>query len=198
MFTGLVQQVGVIVALELTPTGRRLTLQSTFEDIVIGESIAIDGVCLTAIEPAAGRFVVEVSPETLAVTTFGQCAVGAQVNLERSLRVGDRLGGHFVTGHVDTQATVGQIEHQAAFWLVRFVCPAEARLDYLVAKGSIALNGVSLTLNTVTAEGFTVMLIPHTLEQTNLAKLVVGARVNLEYDMLAKLVVNATQRGVSV
>jgi riboflavin synthase len=198
MFTGLVHHYSTIEEVTATAKGRRLSIQTQFDDIALGESIAVDGVCLTAIEPVGGRFSVELSPETLAVTTFGDCVAGSAVNLERSLRVGDRLGGHFVTGHVDTLATVAEIEAQAEFWWVRFACAAGARLDYLVEKGSIAVNGVSLTINALTNDGFTIMLIPHTLELTNLSMMQVGTRVNLEYDMLAKLVVNATKRGMGV
>lgn len=198
MFTGLVHHFGTIQAVVPTSKGCRLTIQSQFEDIDIGESIAIDGVCLTALEPKGGQFNVELSPETLAVTTFGNCMLGSAVNLERSLRVGDKLGGHFVTGHVDTIATVVQIEEQGEFISVRFACcEDDPGLDYLVEKGSVAVNGVSLTINTLTEVGFTVMLIPHTLEVTNLSLMKVGSPVNIEYDMLAKLVVKTARKGVT-
>lgn len=198
MFTGLVHHFGTIQAVVPTTKGRRLTIQSQFNDIEIGESIAIDGVCLTALEPKGGLFNVELSPETLSVTTFGNCMLGSAVNLERSLRVGDKLGGHFVTGHVDTIATVVQIEEQGEFVSVRFACcEDDPGLDYLVEKGSIAVNGVSLTINTLTEVGFTVMLIPHTLEVTNLSLMKVGTPVNIEYDMLAKLVVKTARKGVT-
>lgn len=198
MFTGLVHHFGTIEEVVPTAKGSRLTIQSQFNDIEIGESIAVDGVCLTALEPLEGRFHVELSPETLSVTTFGRCRVGASVNLERSLRVGDKLGGHFVTGHVDTLATVAHIEQQGEFTEVRFACTEEdPGLDFLVEKGSIAVNGVSLTINTLTDAGFTVMLIPHTLEVTNLSTMKVGSPVNIEYDMLAKLIVKTTRKGVT-
>ncbi|MBS0634639.1 MAG: riboflavin synthase [Verrucomicrobia bacterium] len=195
MFTGLVDHTGTIEEVVNTAKGKRLAIRSKFSDIVVGESIAVDGVCLTALNPSEGLFLVEVSPETLSVTTLGQRSVGTLVNLERSLRVGDRLGGHFVTGHVDLMATVAKIDHQDEFWSVGFHCPAT---EYLVQKGSIAINGVSLTINSVTDDGFSIMLIPHTLALTNLAKMAVGDSVNLEYDMLAKLVVNSTQKIYSV
>lgn len=199
MFTGMVHHFGTIQEIVPTTKGRRLTIQSQFDDIALGESIAVDGVCLTAIESKDGRFSVELSPETLAVTTFGNSVVGSTVNLEQSLRVGDRLGGHFVTGHVDAMATVAQIEEQGEFLWVRFACSeSDPGLDFLVEKGSVAVNGVSLTINTLTDVGFTVMLIPHTLEVTNLSLMKVGSCVNIEYDMLAKLVVKATRKGATV
>ncbi len=194
MFTGLVDHTGVIEAIVSTAKGLKITIRSNFTDIAVGESIAVDGVCLTALEPSLGRFFVEVSPETLAVTTIGLRSIGSRVNLERSLRVGDRLGGHFVTGHVDVMATVAEIELHADFWFVRFT----SNLEYLVPKGSIAINGVSLTINKVTSDGFTIMLIPHTLAITNLAEMTVGSCVNLEYDMLAKIVVNSAKNIYSV
>jgi len=193
MFSGLVDHKGQIVENRPTAKGRRLTIQSQFNDIAIGESIAVDGVCLTAVEPEGGRFSLDLSPETLAITTFGLADVGSDLNLERSLRVGDRLGGHFVSGHVDTMATVVEIEPQAEYWSIHFAFDPNTDRLYLIHKGSIAVNGVSLTINQLTPEGFKVMLIPHTLAVTNLSNFKVGTRVNIEFDMIAKMVVNSTK-----
>jgi riboflavin synthase len=129
----------------------------------------------------------------LAITTFGLADVGSDLNLERSLRVGDRLGGHFVSGHVDTMATVVEIEPQAEYWSIHFAFDPKTERLYLIHKGSIAVNGVSLTINQLTPEGFKVMLIPHTLAVTNLSSIKVGTRVNIEFDMIAKMVVNSTK-----
>lgn len=193
MFSGLVDHKGQVLESIATPKGRRLTIQSQFDNIALGESIAVDGVCLTAIEPEGGRFSLELSPETLAVTTFGTANIGTEVNLERSLRVGDRLGGHFVSGHVDTMAILTEIEPQGEYVCMRFALEGNDQ-SLLVHKGSISVNGVSLTLNKITETGFEVMLIPHTLKVTNLGMIKVGTRVNIEFDMLAKMVVNATQQ----
>ncbi len=194
MFSGLVDHKGQVLENVATPKGRRLTIQSQFENITLGESIAVDGVCLTVVEPEGGRFSLELSPETLAVTTFGTANIGTEVNLERSLQVGDRLGGHFVSGHVDTMAVVTEIEPQAEYLCISFALEGNGHQPFLVHKGSISVNGVSLTINKITESGFMVMLIPHTLKATNLGLIKVGSRVNIEFDMLAKMVVNATQQ----
>ncbi len=189
MFTGLVDHLGKVEKQIKSAGCLTLQIRSRFLDIVEGESIAVNGVCLTAISPHDGLFTVEISPETVNVTTFGCLEDDAYVNLERSLRVGDKLGGHFVTGHVDSLAKVIQIEEQGEFWLMGFECPED--LEFVVHKGSIAINGVSLTVNQVNKQSFSVMLIPHTLSCTNLSTLTVGSVVNIEFDMLAKFVQNS-------
>lgn len=194
MFTGLVDHTGKITQITETGSGITLQIECDFTDLVEGESISVDGVCLTAINTAANTFTCQLSPETLRLTTFAESSEDSLVNLERSLRVGDRLGGHFVTGHVDSQASVMNIEKHENFWSVRFRLKELAQRFYLVSKGSIAVNGVSLTINSVEPSGFTVMLIPHTLERTNLSTLAANTQVNIEFDMLAKLVVNTTQQ----
>ncbi len=187
MFTGLVETLGRVESVAEENSGRRLTLAwpGLRDPIVLGESVAVCGCCLTVVEAEGDRFVVQAGPETLLRTNLGSKGPGDRVNLERSLRVGDRLGGHFVQGHVDATAelverrTDGEWEF-LAFW----IAPKWTRL--MVAKGSIAVDGVSLTLVDVGADGFSVMLIPHTLGVTTLGGLKVGDGVNIEADMLAK------------
>lgn len=194
MFTGLVDHCGKITQITENGSGITLEIHCEYTDLIEGESIAVDGVCLTAINTTQKSFSCQLSPETLNLTTFASRTRDSSVNLERSLRVGDRLGGHFVTGHVDATATVVSVIQHEAFFAVQFRLSTLAQRCYLVSKGSIAVNGVSLTINAVEADGFTVMLIPHTLERTNLSSLKAGTQVNIEYDMLAKLVVNTTQQ----
>ncbi|MDQ2994992.1 MAG: riboflavin synthase [Pseudomonadota bacterium] len=194
MFTGLIDHTGQIIEIQTPGSGVRLRIRCEFTDLVEGESISTDGVCLTAINTAKNEFSCQLSPETLRLTTFKDHTVGSRVNLERSLRVGDRLGGHFVTGHADAEASVINVTQHDDFWSVQFRLSDATQRRYLLSKGSVAVNGVSLTINHVEPDGFTVMLIPHTLDRTNLSELTAGTRVNIEYDMLAKLVVNTTQQ----
>jgi riboflavin synthase len=148
----------------------------------------VNGVCLTLTRFGGGRFTADVSPETLKVTTLGDLRRGSRVNLERALRLSDRLGGHLVTGHVDSVAQiVGRSRDENAWrFTFRFDDPHETKL--LVTKGSVAVNGISLTVNQVTADGFSVMIIPHTLEMTSLSDSQVGDRVNIETDLIGKYV----------
>jgi riboflavin synthase len=155
------------------------------ESLEPGESVAVNGCCLTVVAAAGGRFEVQAGPETLARTNLGGRRPGDCVNLERALRVGDRLGGHFVQGHVDTTATLHERRREGEWEFLAFaIDPAWTPL--LVPKGSIAVDGVSLTLVEVTPEGFSVMLIPHTLAVTTLGLIQPGDRVNIETDILAK------------
>lgn len=188
MFTGLVAHCGKITESKAIQSGRRFTIQCDFSDIQAGESIAVNGICLTAIDPKQHQFDVELSSETLTVTDAANYQIGSQVNLERALLASDRLGGHMVSGHVDDVASVILIEQQDEFSRLRFEPSDAAGLMYVVAKGSIAVNGVSLTINKVDDASFEVMLIPHTLEITNLSELALKQKVNIEYDMLAKIV----------
>ncbi len=186
MFTGLVQCLGTLAsARELAP-GRRLSIDCPeLADAALGDSIALNGCCLTVVERDGMRLAFEAGPETLARTNLGSLAPGDVVNLEPSLRVGDRLGGHFVSGHVEGLATLAARRDErdwSTFW---FTYPRELG-RYMVPKGSIAVDGVSLTLVEVEPERFSVALIPHTLAHTTLGRLKVGGRVNLETDLLAK------------
>ena len=189
MFTGLVEGVGEIVGLRPQAEGLRIVVKTSFPaaELVLGESVAVAGACLTvvAINPPAASF--EVSPETLARTTFPLKKVGDRVNLERSLRLGDRLGGHLVTGHVDAAGALRQRRAGPAYVQLHFELPA-ALSRFVIEKGSIAVDGVSLTVNAVQGHNFTVNLIPHTAQETTLAALQVGDRVNLETDLIGKYV----------
>ncbi len=188
MYTGIVDHTGKII--EITEHGGGITIlfECQFTDIQLGESISVDGICLTAVAPKNNLFKADLSPETLKLTNAKAWKVGQQVNLERSLLATDRFGGHFVMGHVDTTATVAEIKPEGDYHYYRFnKLPKEAK-PYFVKKGSVALNGASLTVNEITEDGFAVMLIPHTLERTNLSNLTVGSTVNIEYDYLARYV----------
>lgn len=187
MFTGLVQTLGTVRAATDGQGGRRLRIAepTLAPKLELGESIALDGACLTVVARDGDTFDFEVGPETLAKTTLGRLTAGNQVNLERALRVGDALGGHFVTGHVDA---VGGVLEEAVTgdWLtVWFGIPPEFE-PLLVGKGSVAVDGVSLTVVDVRPDRFSVMLIPHTREHTTLGAKKPGALVNLEFDMIAK------------
>jgi riboflavin synthase len=193
MFTGLVAALGQVAQVVEEGPGRRLTLVwpglAKAEPLVLGESVAVNGCCLTVVAVApggvAGAFDVQAGPETLLRTNLGGLRVGDRVNLERALRVGDRLGGHFVQGHVDTTAVLRERRPEGEWEFLAFAID-RAWTRLMVPKGSIAVDGVSLTLVTVESEGFSVMLIPHTLAATTLGSLRPGARVNIEADMLAK------------
>ncbi len=189
MFTGLVQAMGRILRAEDEGAGRRLAIAwdglASDDPIVLGESIAVNGCCLTAVAIDGERFEVQAGPETLLRTNLGVRAAGDRVNLERSLKVGDRLGGHFVQGHVDTVAALQERRTEGEWEFLAFsIDPAWTPL--MVPKGSIAVDGVSLTLVEVAEDGFSVMLIPHTLAVTTLGLLHPGDAVNIETDMLAR------------
>jgi len=192
MFTGIVETTATVEALEakVGDGGARLTVATTLDvaALPLGASIAVDGVCLTVVERGPGRFAADLGPETLARTTLGGLAAGARVHLERPLRVGDALGGHLVSGHVDgVGSIVARREEGSALELTIAAPPEVART--LVPKGSIAVDGVSLTINQVAQVDearFTVMLIPHTLAVTKLGDRAPGAPVNLEADLIAK------------
>lgn len=184
MFTGIINHCGTVSAIS---RGRsfRLRISHSFGKLIVGESINVNGACVTLVEVGAYFFEVELSSETL--SRISPLQVGETVNLERALCFGDRLGGHWVTGHIDETAPVTRIQTQDAFSEMEF---SASRPRLLVEKGSISVNGVSLTINQVGRTSFTVMLIPQTLSQTNLGRLQVGHTVNIEYDYLAKVVSN--------
>ena len=187
MFTGIVESVGVIV--ELGPRGetRRLVVTTSLpvDRLPLGASIAVDGVCLTVVDRAAGRFSADLGPETLARTTLGGRGVGDRVHLERPLAVGDALGGHMVAGHVDGVGAIVRSDARGDAREIDIAAPSELA-RYLVPKGSIAVDGVSLTINQVSGDRFGVTLVPHTLAVTLLGQRPVGASCNLEADLIAK------------
>lgn len=190
MFTGIVTAVGRIAASTPQQGGLRLAIDADGlpgEDLVLGESIAVAGVCLTVTAAQGRRFACDVSGETLRLTTLGQREVGDAVNLERALRAGDRLGGHLVSGHVDGIGRLRATGEDGLSRLFAFEAPAPLR-RYLAAKGSITIDGTSLTVNAVDHDGFTVNLIPHTLAHTTLGTLAPGDPVNLEVDQVARYV----------
>lgn len=188
MFTGYIDHLGTVLDVQAHHLGKRLTVCCDLLDRQNGESIAIDGVCTTVVDCSDKQFRCELSPETLACTNLGNLKRGQLVHLERALRLSDRLHGHFVLGHVDQTCQVLDKKPQGACLQYSFCQVKKAARALLVQKGSIAVQGVSLTINTVSQEGFSLMLIPKTLQKTNLGRLRVGDFVNIEYDYLAKLV----------
>jgi riboflavin synthase len=187
MFTGLVAECGIVRAVAPRGSGVELRVDSGFSGFELGESIACDGVCLTVERWEGGAFVVLAGDETLRVTTLGAVRPGHRIHLERAVAVGTRLGGHWVQGHVDGVGAVRSVTPGPQWTRIAFTMPAELR-RYVVAKGSICVSGVSLTVNEVDAEGFAVGIIPHTATLTRLGALRPGDAVNLEVDILAKYV----------
>jgi riboflavin synthase len=197
MFTGIITAVGQVR--EIIPLGNgqdmRLVIGTPWPDtaaIALGASIACSGPCLTAIALGADWFAVECSAETLACTTLGSWQVGSRVNLERSLRIGDELGGHLVLGHVDGVGEVLSVTPENGSLRYRFRAP-DALARYVAAKGSVAIEGISLTVNEVSGAEFGVNIIPHTAAATTLGTMVAGTRVNLEIDLLARYVARLTE-----
>lgn len=198
MFTGLVESLGEIVSIVAIGRdgGLRATVASPHRDLVIGESVAIDGACLTVVatENGAAPFAFDLSPETLARTIAGEYRIGTRVNVERAMRAGDRFGGHYVTGHVDSAASVVRVEPyddgSKKFWFRALRADAQWPEAWTIPKGSITIQGVSLTLVDVEEDGFSVVLVPHTLERTTLRFLQEGQAVNVEFDWMVKALWN--------
>lgn len=191
MFTGLVEAMGAVDERRAAGAGVRLRIDAPpiARDAPLGASIAVNGVCLTVVEADATCFALDIGPETLRCTNLGELRAGDRVNLERSLRVGDRLGGHVVQGHVDGVGRVVRREPQQEWEEVWFSCDRSVG-RYLVRKGSIAVDGVSLTVVDSSPETFSVALIPHTMRMTTLGFKQPGATVNLETDLFARMIVN--------
>lgn len=189
MFTGIVEELGKIGSIESADAGVKIVVSASVvtSDIKNGDSIAVNGVCLTALDVTKNSFAADVSPETLERTTIGQLAVSSPVNLERALLPTSRLGGHIVQGHVDARGTFISAEPQGDFWTVKIGFPAELS-RYLIHKGSVAVEGISLTIAALDESSFDIAVIPKTWEMTNLSSLNAGDPVNLEVDPIAKYV----------
>lgn len=189
MFTGLIEGTGTLLRTERHGPDARMVISPAFQmdKAVLGESISVDGACLTVIDFGRDFFGADVSVETLARTTLGRKASGSRVNLERALRLGDRLGGHLVTGHVDGIGVLKERRPVGRSWRLFFDISREVA-RFVIEKGSIAVNGISLTVNTVSSAGFEVNIVPHTASMTTLADLQIGAEVNIETDLIGKYV----------
>ena len=200
MFTGIVEALGKVTNIVNGPDSAQLTIESAsfFSDIKLGDSIAVNGCCLTAVTNTADQFTVDVMKQTLALTNIGSLEIGSVVNLEKAMKVSDRLGGHIVQGHVDSTTTLAAINQGADWYELVFDVPANY-LKYMQAQGSITINGVSLTIAKLSDidKQLSVWLIPETLKRTNLSALKVGDVVNLEVDVLAKYVERIMKAGAN-
>ena len=195
MFTGIIEDIGRVRAIRRAASGARVAIETVIDlaEVAIGDSIAVNGACLTAVTLSGGAFEADVSAETLARTTLADARPGQRVNLELALRLGGRLGGHLVQGHVDGVGRMVAREPSGAGWLLGFELP-EALLDQVIEKGSVAIDGVSLTIATLRDPRITVAVVPHTADATTLGDLRPGARVNVETDLVGKYVRRALQR----
>ncbi|MFH0995625.1 MAG: riboflavin synthase [Pseudomonadota bacterium] len=189
MFTGIIEGLGTIAAIQASGKGRRLTVTAEFDLLHsrVGDSIAVNGACLTAVEISSRRFVADISPETLEKTAFGKAIIGERVNLERALRLSDRLDGHLVSGHIDGMGTIVQKKTAGNAVIVIIKVP-ESLSRYMIQKGSVAVDGISLTINQCSAENFEVSIIPHTAGLTTIGFKAAGSTVNIETDMIGKYV----------
>ena len=189
MFTGLIEGVGTLLRTDRHGSDAQMVIRPHYsqEGLALGESIAVDGACLTVVSFQDGVFVADVSAETLSRTTLRGKTSGALLNLERALRVGDRLGGHFVSGHVDGVGTLREKRPEGRSLRLYFEMPRELG-RYMIEKGSVAVNGISLTVNGCTADSFDVNIVPHTGQETTVTRLRLGESVNLETDLIGKYV----------
>ena len=194
MFTGLIEATGQVTSFERRGQAGMLQLTTSLpvEEIAIGDSVAVNGACLTVTSKRDRLLTFDVSPESLATTTLGSLRNGNSVNLERALRLGDRMGGHIVTGHIDCIGHLSRTSESSGNRVLQFTLPPESA-RYLVAKGSVAINGISLTVNSVTPNGFSVNIIPLTQTATTLPSLKTGDQVNIETDIIGKYVERLTQ-----
>ena len=191
MFTGIVEEVGTVA--EISNNGMTVRAEKVLSDLKLGDSIAVNGACLTAVSIEDSRFSVDLSPETMRRTSLGALSAGGVVNLERALSASDRMGGHIVQGHVDGTGRVTSTKEDGDSVIYRVRAPSRM-MPYIVEKGFIAVDGISLTVVKVGTSSFTLAVIPYTLRNTNLQTLSVGTRVNLEADILAKYVETLLKR----
>ena len=191
MFTGIVEEVGAVAS--ISHNGMTVRADTVMSDLKLGDSIAVNGACLTAVSIGDGEFSVDLSPETMRRTSLGDLSPGGVVNLERALAASDRMGGHIMQGHVDGTGRVTSSKEDGDSVIYRVRAPARL-MPYIVEKGFIAVDGISLTVVKVGTSSFTLAVIPYTLHNTNLQTISVGARVNLEADILAKYVENLLKR----
>lgn len=189
MFAGIVEEMGAVKSLEKTLAGTRLTVlaKTVMDDLQIGASVSVNGACLTVVKRDDKEFTVDVSPETLGVTNLGKLSAGSPVNLERAMKLNERIGGHLVAGHVDGVGTVRGRKQDSNAIVLTFEAPPDV-LRYCISKGSITVDGVSLTINEVTDRLFSIAIIPHTAKVTTLGIKQIGDTVNLESDLIGKYV----------
>lgn len=189
MFTGIIEGFGIVKALQPAGEGRKISIEADFDldRVSVGDSIAVNGACLTAVRIDKNRFDVDVSPETVSRTTFGTLRIGDRINLERALRLSDRIDGHLVSGHIDGVGTLRQKKSSGNSVLLTFGV-AETLTRYMIKKGSVAVDGISLTINDLGIDSFEVAIIPHTARLTTVVAKKVGEPVNIETDMIGKYV----------
>jgi riboflavin synthase len=189
MFTGLIEGMGTLLRTEKLGADAKMVIKAhnSLQDLVLGESISVDGACLTVAAFQGNTFTADVSAETLSRTTLGRKPAGSHLNLERALRLGDRLGGHLVSGHVDGLGVLLDRVRDGRSWRLIFGVAAELA-HYIVGKGSVAINGISLTVNVAEADRFDVNIVPHTAQETTVAELQIGDEVNIETDIIGKYV----------
>ncbi|MGC8852341.1 MAG: riboflavin synthase [Hydrogenobacter sp.] len=189
MFTGLIEDIGEVKTIKTSSTGGKLSVKTSLKDIKLGDSVAVNGVCLTVVKIVKDELLFDLSLETLKRSNLGMLSVGDHVNLERALRLGDRLGGHILLGHVDFTSRITYFKSRGNHYELKVYVP-DSWLEYFVEKGSVGIDGISLTVNYVEGNTISINIIPHTYENTNLKYKREGDHVNIEVDIIGKYVVN--------